>query len=65
VHYGGATTTPTPVSIGDDGRMELRPEIPVDDAVLDEFAHRHAIRRIAAFGSVVRGVAVDARESGR
>lgn len=35
--------------------MELRPGIEVDDHVLDEFAHRHAIRRIAAFGSVLRG----------
>ena len=34
--------------------MELRPGIEMDDQVLDEFAHRHAIRRLAAFGSVLR-----------
>lgn len=34
--------------------MELRPGIEVDDQVLDEFAHRHAIRTLAAFGSVLR-----------
>ncbi len=34
--------------------MELRPGIEVDDRVLDEFARRHAIKRLAAFGSVLR-----------
>jgi hypothetical protein len=34
--------------------MELRPGIEVDDQVLDEFARRHAIRHLAAFGSVLR-----------
>ena len=34
--------------------MELRPGIEVDDVTLDEFARRHAIRRLAAFGSVLR-----------
>ena len=41
-------------SIGDDGDMELRPGIDLDDVILGEFAHRHAIRRLAAFGSVLR-----------
>ena len=35
--------------------MELRPGIKVDDQILGEFAHRHAIRKIAAYGSVLRG----------
>ena len=34
--------------------MELRSGIGVDDQVLDEFAHRHAITRLAAFASVLR-----------
>jgi len=34
--------------------MELRPGIEVDDQVLDEFARRHAITHLAAFGSVLR-----------
>lgn len=34
--------------------MELRPDVPVDDAVLRDFAVRHGIRRLAAFGSVLR-----------
>ena len=36
------------------GAMELRPGIELEDQLLDEFAHRHAIRRLAAFGSVLR-----------
>ena len=35
--------------------MELRPGIGVEDEALDAFAHRHSIRRLAAFGSVLRG----------
>ena len=35
--------------------MQLRPGIEVDDGVLTAFARRHAIQRIAAFGSVLRG----------
>ncbi len=35
--------------------MELRPGIGVDDEALVAFAHRHSIRRLAAFGSVLRG----------
>jgi hypothetical protein len=35
--------------------MELRPGIGVDDEDLDAFAQRHSIRRLAAFGSVLRG----------
>ena len=34
--------------------MELRPGLEVDDRVLSSFARRHAINRIAAFGSVLR-----------
>jgi predicted nucleotidyltransferase len=34
--------------------MELRPGIEVADDVLGEFAHRLAIKRLAAFGSVLR-----------
>lgn len=34
--------------------MQLRPGIEVGDDVLDEFAHRHAIKTLAAFGSVLR-----------
>lgn len=33
--------------------MELRPGIEVGDDVLEAFAHRHSIRRLAAFGSVL------------
>ncbi len=40
--------------ISDDGGMELRPGIDVDRSVLRSFAQRHAIKRIAAFGSVLR-----------
>ncbi len=34
--------------------MEIRPGISVDDATLAAFAKRHRIRRLAAFGSVLR-----------
>jgi predicted nucleotidyltransferase len=34
--------------------VELRPDVQVDDAVLAEFAARNGIRRLAAFGSVLR-----------
>ncbi|MBX3287514.1 MAG: nucleotidyltransferase family protein [Actinobacteria bacterium] len=34
--------------------MELRPGIEVNDDVLDSFARRHSIRRLAVFGSVLR-----------
>jgi predicted nucleotidyltransferase len=34
--------------------MELRPGIEVGDDALGAFAHRHSIRRLAAFGSVLR-----------
>jgi len=34
--------------------MELRPGIEVGDDVLDSFALRHSIRRLAMFGSVLR-----------
>ncbi len=34
--------------------MELRPGIAVSDVVLTAFAARHGIRRLAAFGSVLR-----------
>lgn len=34
--------------------MELRPGIAIDDEVLADFAARHAIRRLSAFGSVLR-----------
>ncbi len=36
------------------GAVEIRPGIGVDDAALAAFAQRHAIRRLAAFGSVLR-----------
>ena len=35
--------------------MELRPGLGLDDTVLADFAVRHGIRRLAAFGSVLRG----------
>lgn len=41
-------------TIGDDGRMLLRPDVAVDDRDLAAFARRHGIRRLAAFGSVLR-----------
>ncbi len=41
--------------MSDDGHMELRPGIDLDEAVLIAFAHRHSIKRLAAFGSVLRG----------
>ncbi len=34
--------------------MEIRPGVDVDDEALAEFATRHLIRRMAAFGSVLR-----------
>jgi uncharacterized protein len=34
--------------------MELRPGLAIDDAQLAAFAVRHGIRRLAAFGSVLR-----------
>ena len=34
--------------------MELRPGIEVRDDVLDSFARRHSIRRLAVFGSALR-----------
>ncbi|CAN5572986.1 hypothetical protein BH20ACT2_BH20ACT2_03650 [soil metagenome] len=34
--------------------MEIRPGVDVDDAALGAFAARRAIRRLAAFGSVLR-----------
>lgn len=41
-------------SSGDDGLMELRPGIEVDDRLFREFARRHSIIKVAAFGSVLR-----------
>ena len=40
--------------IGDDGAVELRPGIDVDDRAIDRFARGHSISRLAAFGSVLR-----------
>jgi len=40
--------------VRDHGDVEIRPGIGVDDAALAAFAQRHAIRRLAAFGSVLR-----------
>ena len=37
--------------IGDDGLVELRPGVSVDAAILENFARRHGIRRLALFGS--------------
>jgi predicted nucleotidyltransferase len=34
--------------------MELRPGLCVDDAVIENFATRHGIRRLALYGSVLR-----------
>lgn len=34
--------------------MDLRPGIRIDEAVLADFASRHGIRSLAAFGSVLR-----------
>jgi predicted nucleotidyltransferase len=40
--------------MSDHGAMDLRPGIVLDDASLADFATRHGIRRLAAFGSVLR-----------
>jgi len=40
--------------VSDHGAVEIRPGIGVNDATLAAFAQRHAIRRLAAFGSVLR-----------
>ena len=34
--------------------MELRPGVAIDDEVLADFAARHGIQRLSAFGSVLR-----------
>lgn len=34
--------------------MELRPGVDIDDGTLASFAKRHGVRRLAAFGSVLR-----------
>lgn len=34
--------------------MEIRPGLAIDDAALHAFCRRHAIRRLALFGSVLR-----------
>lgn len=34
--------------------MEIRPGVTIDDEVLADFATRHGIRRLSAFGSVLR-----------
>ncbi len=34
--------------------MEIRPGVALDDAALAAFVQRHGIRRLAAFGSVLR-----------
>lgn len=36
------------------GDMELRPGVHLEDSDLASFARRHGIRRLAAFGSVLR-----------
>jgi len=41
-------------SVGDDVGMELRPEVTIADSVLRSFARRHGVRRLSAFGSVLR-----------
>ena len=40
--------------IGDHAGVELRPDVRIADEVLSAFATRHGIRRLAAFGSVLR-----------
>lgn len=42
------------VLLEDHGGVEIRPGIGVADEALAAFAQRHAIRRLAAFGSVLR-----------
>jgi uncharacterized protein len=41
--------------MGDDGGMEIRPGLGLPDETLQEFCQRHRIRRLAVFGSVLRG----------
>jgi predicted nucleotidyltransferase len=36
------------------GGMDIRPGLPVDDETLAQFCRRHAIRRLAVFGSALR-----------
>jgi predicted nucleotidyltransferase len=36
------------------GPMRIRPDLSVDDETLAAFCHRHGIRRLALFGSVLR-----------
>jgi predicted nucleotidyltransferase len=40
--------------VSDHVAMEIRPGVQVDDNALASFAERHAIRRLAVFGSVLR-----------
>lgn len=40
--------------VSDHGDMEIRPGVDVDDEALAAFATRHLVRRLAAFGSVLR-----------
>jgi predicted nucleotidyltransferase len=40
--------------VSDHEDMEIRPGVKVDDAALASFATRHAIRRLALCGSVLR-----------
>lgn len=40
--------------MGHHDRVELRPDLSIEDGVLDGFAARHGIRRLALYGSALR-----------
>jgi hypothetical protein len=41
----------------DEVRWPMKARLPVDDGTLDEFCRRRGIRKLALFGSVLRGTA--------
>lgn len=50
-----ARADPPPiVDLRHDGRVQLREGLVIEDAVLDGFAARHGIKRLALYGSVLR-----------
>lgn len=42
-------------TMSDDGDVEVRPGLSLDRQALEQFCQRHRIRRLALFGSVLRG----------
>jgi uncharacterized protein len=46
---------PRPTQVRHDGGVEIRPGLTVDDQVVEEFCQSHQIRRLAVFGSALRG----------